>query len=240
MPRLRLDKFLRDQGIATRSEIKTCIKKGFVQVNGSIVKDPGFHIDTDRDRIIFDGKEVTYKEFVYYMLNKPKGVITATHDTKAKTVLDFFPEDIRLRNVFPVGRLDKDTEGFLLITDDGILAHNLLAPKKRVEKLYEAKLDKYPSEDAVKIFSEGVVLDDGYKTLPAALELLPAKDEIIARVRIYEGKYHQVKRMFKAVGANVVSLKRLSMGGIKLDETLKPGEYRELTEKEISILKGNP
>jgi len=173
------------------------------------------------------------------MLNKPKGVITATFDTRGITVLDLFPENIRRRNVFPVGRLDKDTEGLLFITDDGIFAHNLLAPKKRVEKLYEAKLDKLPSEDAVRIFSEGVVLDDGYRTMPAALELISSQNEIIARVKIYEGKYHQVKRMFRAVGANVISLKRLSMGGISLDESLRPGEYRELTKEEITILESN-
>ncbi|NMA65924.1 MAG: rRNA pseudouridine synthase [Clostridiaceae bacterium] len=238
MPKMRLDKFLRDQGIATRSEIKTYIKKGFVQVNDSIVKDPGFHIDSDKDKVILDGKTIDYNEFVYYMLNKPKGVITATNDKRTKTVLDLFPETIRRRNVFPVGRLDKDTEGLLIITDNGTFAHNLLAPKKRVIKLYEARLDQYPTEGAEEIFAEGVVLEDGYKSLPASLEILPSENEIIARVKIYEGKFHQVKRMFKSVGANVIALKRLSMGGVSLDEALMPGEYRELTEEEIAILKG--
>jgi len=239
MPGMRLDKFLRDQGVASRSDIRKYVKKGLVQVNNSVVRDPGFHIDPEKDSVVFDGRTIKYNKYVYFMLNKPKGVITATFDTRGITVLDLFPENIRRRNVFPVGRLDKDTEGLLFITDDGIFAHNLLAPKKRVEKLYEAKLDKLPSEDAVRIFSEGVVLDDGYRTMPAALELISSQNEIIARVKIYEGKYHQVKRMFRAVGANVISLKRLSMGGISLDESLRPGEYRELTKEEITILESN-
>lgn len=240
MPKMRLDKFLKDQGIASRSELKDIIKKGMVQVNQETVKDPGAHIDTEKDIVMLGDEPVVYREFVYYMLNKPKGVITATEDRKMETVLDLLPERIRRRDVFPVGRLDRDTEGLLIITNDGDFAHNLLSPKKHIKKLYEAVLDVYPGKGAIKAFEDGVVLDDGYKAMPAVLEFLPTHGEVIARVEVYEGKFHQVKRMFKAVGANVLALKRLRMGEVWLDESLKPGEYRELTREEILVLGGRP
>ncbi|NLX64669.1 MAG: 16S rRNA pseudouridine(516) synthase [Clostridiaceae bacterium] len=232
MPKLRLDKFLKDQGIAVRSEAKSLIKKGLVSVNDIIVKDPGIHVNTEEDIIKVRGVQIDYRQFVYYMLNKPKGVITATQDKKLKTVLDLFPEEIRRRGVFPVGRLDKDTEGLLLITNDGAFAHNLLSPKKGVKKLYEAVLDSYPGEEAIKKFEEGIYIGDNYTALPAKLEYI-SKDPVRALVEIYEGKFHQVKRMFKAVGAAVVELKRLRMGDVWLDESLKPGEFRELTNEEL-------
>lgn len=238
MPKMRLDKFLKDQGIASRSELKSFIKKGMVQVNNETVKNPGTHVDTGKDIVLLDGRPVVYKEFVYYMLNKPKGVITATEDKRLETVLDLLPENIRRRDVFPVGRLDKDTEGLLLITNDGNFAHNLLSPKKHVTKLYEAVLDVYPGNEAVKAFEEGVILDDGYKAMPAKLEFLSTEGKVVARVEVFEGKFHQVKRMFKAVGATVLELKRLRMGEVWLDETLKPGEFRELTREEILLLGG--
>lgn len=238
MPKFRLDKFLRDQGIATRSELKEYIRKGLVRVNDDTVKDPGTHIDSDSDKVYVNGELINYKKFVYYMLNKPRGVITATEDNKENTVLDLFPEDIRRRNVFPAGRLDKDTEGLLIITNDGIFAHNLMSPKKHVKKLYEAVLDCFPGDRAIDVFAVGVVLDDGYKSLPAKLEFLQKQGKVIARVEIFEGKFHQVKRMFKAVGANVLFLKRLRIGGLWLDETLKPGEYRELSQQELDLLGG--
>ncbi|NLM74231.1 MAG: rRNA pseudouridine synthase [Clostridiaceae bacterium] len=238
MPKFRLDKFLRDQGIATRSELKEYIRKGLVRVNDDTVKDPGTHIDSDSDKVYVNGELINYKKFVYYMLNKPRGVITATEDNKENTVLDLFPEDIRRRNVFPAGRLDKDTEGLLIITNDGIFAHNLMSPKKHVKKLYEAVLDCFPGDRAIDVFAVGVVLDDGYKSLPAKLEFLQKQGKVIARVEIFEGKFHQVKRMFKAVGANVLFLKRLRIGGLWLDEALKPGEYRELSQQELDLLGG--
>lgn len=238
MPKFRLDKFLRDQGIATRSELKEYIRKGLVRVNDDTVKDPGTHIDSDSDKVYVNGELINYKKFVYYMLNKPRGVITATEDNKENTVLDLFPEDIRRRNVFPAGRLDKDTEGLLIITNDGIFAHNLMSPKKHVKKLYEAVLDCFPGDRAIDVFAVGIVLDDGYKSLPAKLEFLQKQGKVIARVEIFEGKFHQVKRMFKAVGANVLFLKRLRIGGLWLDEALKPGEYRELSQQELDLLGG--
>lgn len=235
MPILRLDKFLKDQGIAVRSEARELIRKGLVTVNDDIVKDPGIHVNTEEDIIKVRGVPILYRQFVYYMLNKPKGVITATEDKTLKTVLDLLPDEIRRRDVFPVGRLDKDTEGLLLITNDGAFAHNLLSPKKGVKKLYEAVLDSYPGEEAIKKFEEGVYIGDNYTALPAKLEYV-SKDPVRALVEIYEGKYHQVKRMFKAVGATVLELKRLKMGDVCLDPSLKPGEFRELTPEEISQL----
>lgn len=238
MPKIRLDKFLKDQGVASRSELKALIRKGLVQVNGTIERDPGTHVITEMDCISINGKPVIYEEFVYYMLNKPKGVITATEDKTLETVLDLLPESIRRREVFPVGRLDRDTEGLLLITNNGVFAHNLLSPKKLVKKLYEAELDAFPGEQSISIFEEGVMLGDGYKALPATLEYLSRISPVVARIEIYEGKFHQVKRMFKAVGATVINLKRLRMGEVWLDEALKPGEYRRLTAEEISLLGG--
>lgn len=238
MPKMRLDKFLRDQGLATRSEIKDLIRQGSVRVNDQVVKDPGTHVVTEEDQIFLNGAPVGYQKFVYYMINKPKGVITATEDKKMETVLDLLPENIARRGVFPVGRLDKDTGGLLLITDDGAFAHDLLSPKKHVAKLYEAELDCFPGDQPIKAFKEGVVLGDGYKSLPAELRFISKTDPVIAQVEIYEGKFHQVKRMFRATGATVISLKRLKMGEVWLDENLKPGEFRELTKQEISLLGG--
>ena len=240
MPKVRLDKFLKDQGIASRNEIKELIKKGFVRVNDKVEKDPGSHVFTEKDHVLLNGKPVLYKQFVYYMLNKPRGVITATEDEKQETVLDLLPESLRRQEVFPVGRLDKDTEGLLLITNDGVFAHNLLSPKKHVKKLYEAKLDGFPGDRAIKEFEKGVTLGDGYQALPAKLQFISVTPDVVARVEIYEGKFHQVKRMFKAVGATVIALKRLRMGEVWLDNNLKPGEFRELTNEEIIMLGGKP
>jgi 16S rRNA pseudouridine516 synthase len=235
MAKLRLDKYLRDQGIATRSEIKEIIKKGRVKVNNAQVKNPGTHVNTELDIVEIDGEQIAYRKFVYYMLNKPKGLITATEDESLETVLDLFPTDIKLRNVFPVGRLDRNTEGLLIITNDGVFAHNLLSPKKKVKKLYEAVLDNFPGDEAIKAFEKGVDIGEGYVTLPATLDYISTNNPVIARVEIYEGKFHQVKRMFKAVGATVLELKRLRMGNLWLDERLAPGEFRELRDDEIEL-----
>lgn len=235
MAKLRLDKYLRDQGIATRSEIKDIIKKGRVKVNNAQVKNPGTHVNTELDIVEIDGEQIAYRKFVYYMLNKPKGLITATEDESLETVLDLFPTDIKLRNVFPVGRLDRNTEGLLIITNDGVFAHNLLSPKKKVKKLYEAVLDNFPGDEAIKAFEKGVDIGEGYVTLPATLDYISTNNPVIAWVEIYEGKFHQVKRMFKAVGATVLELKRLRMGNLWLDERLAPGEFRELRDDEIEL-----
>lgn len=235
MPKLRLDKFLRDQGITSRSEIRELVRKGMVQINDNVVRDPATHVITGSDIVKVNGEEICYKEYVYYMLNKPKGIITATEDRDAKTVLDLFPDSIRRRGAFPVGRLDKDTEGLLIVTDNGAFAHDLLSPKKHVKKLYEALLDIYPGEWSIKAFEEGVDIG-GSIALPARLNFISRSCPVIAQVEIYEGKFHQVKRMFKAVGATVIELKRLRMGEVWLDKSLRPGEYREMTDEEIAML----
>jgi 16S rRNA pseudouridine516 synthase len=240
--RLRLDKALSHMGFGTRSELKKAVKQGIVEVNGKVVKDSGIQIDPYSDTIRFDGEQVVYREFIYIMLNKPQGVVSATEDHRDRTVIDLLDSGLKHWEVFPVGRLDKDTEGLLLLTNDGKLAHNLLSPRKHVPKCYYAEIEGLTGEDDVRAFAEGVVLDDGYKTLPGALTILETGEAeqggAWSRIElvIHEGKFHQVKRMFQAVGKRVVFLKRLSMGPLELDEQLSPGKYRELTEAELEAL----
>lgn len=237
MGKIRLDKYLADMGLGTRTEVKRDIKKGRISVNGEIVKSPEYKIDIQTDVVLADGKEIAYEELVYYMLNKPQGVVSATEDRRDKTVLDLISEK-RRKDLFPVGRLDKDTEGLLLITNDGELAHNLLAPKKHVDKKYFVRLKAPLSEENRKRLEEGVDIGENKLTLPAQVFVLnEERDE--AEIIIREGKFHQIKRMFHAVGNEVVFLKRLSMGSLVLDETLLPGEYRLLTLQEIERLKEN-
>ena len=237
MGKIRLDKYLADMGLGTRTEVKKDIKKGRISVNGEIIKSPEYKIDTQTDAVLADGKEIAYEELIYYMLNKPQGVVSATEDRRDKTVLDLISEKKR-KDLFPVGRLDKDTEGLLLITNDGELAHNLLAPKKHVDKKYFVRLKAPLSEENRKRLEEGVDIGEDKLTLPdQVFELNEERDE--AEIIIREGKFHQIKRMFHAVGNEVVFLKRLSMGSLVLDEALLPGEYRLLTPQEIERLKEN-
>ena len=237
MGKIRLDKYLADMGLGTRTEVKKDIKKGRISVNGEIIKSPEYKIDTQTDAVLADGKDIAYEELIYYMLNKPQGVVSATEDRRDKTVLDLISEKKR-KDLFPVGRLDKDTEGLLLITNDGELAHNLLAPKKHVDKKYFVRLKAPLSEENRKRLEEGVDIGEDKLTLPAQVFVLnEERDE--AEIIIREGKFHQIKRMFHAVGNEVVFLKRLSMGSLVLDEALLPGEYRLLTPQEIERLKEN-
>lgn len=237
MGKIRLDKYLADMGLGTRTEVKKDIKKGRISVNGEIIKSPEYKIDTQTDAVLADGKEIAYEELIYYMLNKPQGVVSATEDRRDKTVLDLISEKKR-KDLFPVGRLDKDTEGLLLITNDGELAHNLLAPKKHVDKKYFVRLKAPLSEENRKRLEEGVDIGEDKLTLPAQVFVLnEERDE--AEIIIREGKFHQIKRMFHAVGNEVVFLKRLSMGSLVLDEALLLGEYRLLTPQEIERLKEN-
>lgn len=237
MGKIRLDKYLADMGLGTRTEVKNDIKKGRISVNGQIMKSPEYKIDIQTDVVLSDGKEIAYEELVYYMLNKPQGVVSATEDRRDKTVLDLISEKKR-KDLFPVGRLDKDTEGLLLITNDGELAHNLLTPKKHVDKKYFVRLKTPLSEENRKRLEKGVDIGEDKLTLPAQIFVLnKEKDE--AEIIIREGKFHQIKRMFHAVGNEVVFLKRLSMGSLVLDEALLPGEYRLLTPQEIERLKEN-
>lgn len=233
---LRLDKYLADMGVGTRSELKLWIRKGRVSVNGTVSTKPEQKVSVPLDVICFDDNRLNYTEYVYYMLHKPAGVVSATTDQLSKTVLDLIKENQR-KDLFPVGRLDKDTEGLLVITNDGELAHQLLSPKKHVDKVYYAKVRGLVSEEDKKAFLEGVNIGEESPTLPAVLKILHSDDISEVELTIQEGKFHQVKRMFEAVGKEVIYLKRLSMGSLSLDEGLALGEYRELTLDEIDALK---
>ncbi len=236
MSMIRLDKYLADMQIGTRSQVKEYIRKGRIRVNDTNVKSPNEKVDIDKDSITFDGRNVAYDEFEYYMLNKPGGVLSATRDKKAETVLDLI-ETKKRKDLFPVGRLDKDTEGLLLITNDGDLAHRLLSPKKHVDKLYFAKVDGTVKQEHITEFREGVFIEEDCKTMPAELKILESGAQSVCELIIHEGKFHQVKRMFEAIGCEVTYLKRLSMGSLELDENLEPGEYRKLTKEELDALK---
>ncbi|WP_330698465.1 pseudouridine synthase [Anaerocolumna sp. MB42-C2] len=235
---VRLDKYLADMGIGTRSEVKTYIRKGRVKINGIIVKEPDIKINTISSEVYFDNEPIVYETVEYYMLNKPAGVVSATVDNHCETVVELIKSG-RNKDLFPVGRLDKDTEGLLLITNDGDLAHRLLSPKKHVPKVYYARIKGMVTKEDVETFRSGIQLDEDFITLPARLDILEAGDISDIKVTIYEGKFHQVKRMFEAVSKEVLYLKRLSMGELYLDESLAPGEYRKLTEYELNKLKGN-
>lgn len=234
---MRLDKFLAEMGEGSRSQLKEMAKKGRIHVNGQPEKKTDRKINPETDQITVDGREILYAPFEYFMLHKPAGVVSATEDKLHKTVIDLLT-DAKRKDLFPVGRLDIDTEGLLLITNDGELAHQLLSPKKHVDKLYYALVEGILPEDAGKQFEDGIVLTDGLKTLPAHLEIDGEKDgKPQIRLTIHEGKFHQVKRMFEALGCQVVYLKRLSMGSLKLDETLPAGSFRRLTKEELQALK---
>ena len=238
---IRLDRFLSEMGKGSRREIREMIQKGRIRVNGIAENQVDRKIDPETDLVEADGKRVFYAETEYFMLNKPPGVLSATEDSRYPTVIQLIKSAVR-KDRFPVGRLDLDTEGLLLITNDGSLAHRLLSPKKHVDKVYLAHVKGRLPEDAGKRMEEGILMEDGWKTLPAVLTVLgqlPEKEKDAegpvteVRLTIQEGKFHQVKRMFEALGCRVIYLKRLSMGPLTLDEELKPGEYRRLTEEEI-------
>ncbi|MFK2824716.1 pseudouridine synthase [Bacillus sp. B190/17] len=235
---MRIDKLLANIGHGSRKEVKQLLKTGAVEVNGEVVRDAKQHVDPANDLIMLHGEEVYYREFIYLMMNKPPGVISATEDTRDETVVDLLETDHAVFKPFPVGRLDKDTEGLLLLTNDGVLAHQLLSPKKHVPKTYFAVIDGEVTEEDAAAFQKGVTLDDGYVTKPGQLEILKSGLRSDIELTITEGKFHQVKRMFEAVGKRVVYLQRISMGPLQLDEELELGEYRELTEEEVALLKG--
>ncbi|MCC0718894.1 pseudouridine synthase [Clostridioides sp. ZZV14-6105] len=232
----RIDKILSNLGYGSRSEIKKYCKQGSVVVNGSEASNPGTQVDTENDEILFNGEEVVYREYIYLMMNKPDGYISATTDKYDPTVLDLIDVSYLAFEPFPVGRLDKDTEGLLVLTNDGKLSHRVLSPKKHVPKTYYAKIDGIVTEKDIEAFAEGVVLDDGYKTMASQLKILKSDEESEIELTIHEGKFHQVKRMFESVDKKVVYLKRLSMGNLKLDESLELGEYRELTDEEVKLI----
>lgn len=234
---MRIDKILANMGYGSRKEVKGLLKKGVVKIGDTIVKSPKEHVDLDNQEVSVNGEVVEYKEYVYLMMNKPPGVISSTEDSEHETVIGLLEYEDIIFDPFPVGRLDKDTEGLLLITNDGQLAHQLLSPKKHVPKKYFATIDGVVTEEDIKAFEQGVTLDDGYETKPGYLTILTSGQESEIELVIMEGKFHQVKRMFEAVGKTVTYLKRLEMGPLKLDETLELGEYRELTDEELELLR---
>ena len=235
---MRLDKFLVACAVGSRTEVKNLLKAGRVTVNGKKEKSAKLQIDEETDEICFDGQKLDYEEFVYYMMNKPQGVISATEDPKHKTVLDLMDDYARAKEVFPVGRLDIDTHGLLLLTNDGKLAHALLSPKRHVDKTYLAQVDGIMTDADVETFAQGIPLKD-FTCQSAKLELVSLdteENQSLVRVTIAEGKFHQVKRMVAYCGKEVVDLQRLTMGTLTLDEGLKRGEWRRLTKEELEGL----
>ena len=246
---MRIDKYLADCGIGTRSEVKKYIKAKQITVNGTVALKPETKIDENADVICFKGQPITYEKYVYYLFHKPAGCVTAKQDNIHQTVMDYFPEDIHAKDIAPVGRLDLDTEGLLLLTNDGPLTHHLLSPAHHIPKTYYAILDKEVPADAVEKFAEGVDIGDDKPTLPAELVILPTgtvsngeikgteadKPVYSVELTIHEGRFHQVKRMFEAVGCTVTYLKRLSMGSLVLGE-LSKGDYRKLLPEEVQSL----
>jgi 16S rRNA pseudouridine516 synthase len=228
---------LANLGYGSRKEVKQLLKSGAVKIDDVTVKDAKQHVDTAKQIVTLNGEVIEYREFIYLMMNKPQGVLSATEDSVGETVIDLLELEDQVYEPFPVGRLDKDTEGLLLITNDGQLAHRLLSPKKHVPKTYFAVIDQEVTDEDVKAFAEGVTLDDGYEAKPGELKILKSGIRSDIELTITEGKFHQVKRMFEAVGKKVVDLKRISMGPLPLDETLELGEYRELTDEEVELLK---
>lgn len=235
---IRLDKYLADMGCGTRQEVKKFIRSGQVSVDGIVVKKPETKVEQTVQEVFLNGEKVGYESFEYYMLNKPAGVISATEDQSCQTVVDLI-KDKKRKDLFPVGRLDKDTEGLLLITNDGALAHRLLSPKKHVDKCYFARIYGKVTEEDVRSFEKGVNIGSQEQpelTMPGKLEIITSDDISKIRLTIQEGKFHQVKRMFQAVGKEVIYLKRLRMGTLILDENLGIGEYRPLTKEELEKL----
>lgn len=233
---MRLDKYLCETGWGTRSQVKELLKKGQVTVNGAVSKKPEQKIDEKNDVICCQGQQVSYEKYVYYLLHKPAGTVSATEDKREKTVLDLLSAEDQKKGLFPVGRLDKDTEGLLLLTNDGALSHRLLSPKKHVDKTYYAKVNGTILSEHMHSFQEGLDIGDEKKTLPAKLEILHSGKDSEVLITIQEGRFHQVKRMVEAIGGQVTYLKRLSMGPLRLDDTLPCGSYRPLTEEEKKLL----
>ncbi len=232
----RLDKIIASQGKYSRKEVQELIKSGAVKVNGITVRDRGAKSDDEKDVISVNGEKLDFQRFVYIMLNKPKGVVSATNDRNEKTVIDLVPKEYKGRNLFPAGRLDITTTGFVLITDDGDFAHKILSPKNHIEKTYEARLAERVTDEQIKKVCDGIELKDGTKCLSAKVSVIENTDEPLVEIKICEGKYHQIKRMFAAAGNGVIGLKRTQMGGLMLDPSLKEGECRLLAAHEVQMI----
>lgn len=233
---MRLDKLLAHTGFGTRKEVRQLVKKKHVMIDDKVIKNSSMHVNLETDIVTVDGEMVSYEEFVYLMLHKPQGYLSATEDKHDETVIDLVPERYAHMQLFPVGRLDKDTEGLLLLTNDGKLNHELTSPKKDVFKTYFAKIAGHVKPEHIEKFKSGIIIDDGYQTKPAFLKIIQSEEISEIELSISEGKFHQVKRMFEAVDMKVIYLKRVSMGELLLDETLKLGAIRPLTEKELAYV----
>lgn len=236
---MRIDKYLANMNVGSRSEVHKMIKQGMVTINGKKVKASKEKVN-EADEVLVDGEKITYQKYHYFLLNKPKGVLSATEDRSQKTVIDLLDKKDQYQGIAPVGRLDKDTTGLLMLTNDGQLTHELLAPKKHVDKIYRALIAGMPDEETVKIFANGMTLGDGTKLKPAELRILSTDEEneqAKIEINIREGKYHQIKRMFGACGMKVLELERLQMGNLKLDKNLKRGQYRELSLAEVENIR---
>lgn len=232
----RLDKIIASQGKYSRNRVKKLVRSGLVCVDGVAVKSADIKVNPQESEISVEGEVLGYKKYIYIMLNKPQGVISATADKSQKTVVDLVPPEMKREGLFPAGRLDGDTRGFVLITDDGDFAHRILSPKNHIMKTYHAELLHPLSADDIRKFKEGIELKDGTLCLEAQVKMLEECEKPVAEVKIHEGKYHQVKRMFAALGNKVVDLKRVKMGGLSLDESLPEGQCREITKEELSLI----
>lgn len=233
----RLDKIIANSGTLSRKEVHRLIKAGSVSVNGITTKDRGFCIDPETALITINGQSVSLEKYVYIMLNKPEGVVSATKDPTEKTVVDLVPAEFKKKNLFPAGRLDRNTTGFVLITDNGDFAHKILSPKNHIEKTYEARLAEKIDDESLAKVAQGITLGDGTECLPAKVRVLEDGDNPLVEIKICEGKYHQIKRMFAAVGNAVIELKRVKMGELPLDEDLAPGECKVLSKEEVELIK---
>lgn len=238
---MRLDKLLSNMGAGSRKEVKLLLKAGAIQVDGEIVRDPKQHVDVETQQVLMYGEPVTYQKYIYLMMNKPPGVISATEDKRDETVIDLLFEDVTYFKPFPVGRLDKDTEGLLLLTNDGAFNHALMSPKKHVEKTYYAEVTGVLTQEDVEAIAAGVTLEDGYQAKPGKLVILSTTEtDSTLELTITEGKFHQVKRMMLALGKEVTFLKRRSIGRLELDPALELGDYRELTQEELALFDWQP
>lgn len=234
MASMRLDKFFSSQQLASRKEVKILLKQGLILVNGESVKKPELKIDPDIDIITLNGAAVSFKKHLYLMLNKPQGYISATEDRTQQTVLDLVPDELYREGLFPAGRLDKDTTGLVILTDDGEFAHRILSPKRHVKKVYHATINQPITQHHMDEFEQGVTLKDGYQCLPARMKVLEEGDNPVVEIVLHEGKYHQIKRMIAATGGRVIALNRVQMGDLKLDENLLEGSVREILHKELA------
>ena len=232
----RVDKILVSQNLGSRKEVHGFIKKGNLKINGEKIKKVDFKVNPEKDEIILFDKAVNFKRYIYIMMNKPSGVLSASRDKREKTIIDLIPSELYRRNLFPAGRLDRDTTGLMIITDDGDFCHNMLSPKKKVYKLYHARVDKKVTQQDINVFKKGIILNDGTEFLPSELAILEDGEKPLVSVRICEGKFHQVKLMFAATQKKVLSLKRVQIGQLALDESLGLGECRELSKDEINSI----